>query len=50
MYFTETVSEALACMRSDFSAWECTGEIVVSGVGHLLEASCASEWVHSSVR
>ena len=50
MYFIETVSEALACMRSDFSARECTGEIVVSGVGHLLKASGASERAYFSVR
>ena len=49
MYLIKTVSEALTCMRSDFSAWECTGEMMVSGVGHLLEASGAGERVCSSV-
>jgi hypothetical protein len=44
MDLTETVSEVLVCMRSDFSARECTG------VGLLLETSGASERAHSSVR
>jgi hypothetical protein len=35
VYLNETVSEALARMRSDSSAWECIGEMV-NGVGHLL--------------
>jgi hypothetical protein len=33
-----------------FSARECTGEMVVSGVGHLLEVSGTSERAYSSVR
>jgi hypothetical protein len=36
-------------MRSDFSACECTGELVVTGVVRLLEASGDSERAYSSV-